>query len=362
MNEKTFLPIKGIDYVECYVGNAAQSAYFYRMALGFTPTASAGLETGLRDRASICVEQGNMRVVLTTALTSESPVAEYVKRHGDGVKDIAFSVDNASVAFHAAIRHGAQAVMEPTVLEDSTGTLTKATIATFGDTVHSFIQRNDYKGVFLPHYRAITPLAPPLSPGLATLDHFAISVEPGTLDHWFDFYHHAFSFEHLHQEYIETAYSAMNSRAFQDRSTCVKFTMMEPALGKRPSQIEEFLTFNQGPGVQHLGLLTNDIIHAVRTLQLSGIDFMRTPATYYDALSHRVSGIREDITTLRELNILVDRDEWGYLLQIFAKPLHNRPTCFIELIQRHEARSFGSGNIKALFEAVEREQALRGNL
>lgn len=362
IQEQGFPPIQGVDYVEFYVGNASQSAYFYRTALGFTPVASAGLETGLRDRTSIVVTQGDIRIVLTSALTSESPIAQHVKQHGDGVKDIALRVNDATEAFHKALARGAQSIMEPTVLEDANGTLIKATIAGFGHTVHSFIQRDGYHGSFFPGFRAFTPFIPLFTSGIITIDHFAAAVEPGMLDHWFHFYRDVLGFQLLHQENIETPYSAMNSKAFQDQSTTVKFTMMEPAPGKRKSQIEEFLEFNQGAGVQHLGLLTDDIITTVRALKEQGVMFLNTPATYYEMLGKRASSIQENLATLRELNILIDYDEWGYLLQLFAKPLHDRPTCFLELIQRHKARGFGSGNIKALFEAVEREQALRGNL
>lgn len=363
--EGDFLPLKGIDYVEFYVGNARQAAHFYRTAYGFTPVAYAGLETGVRDRCSFVLEQRNIRIVLTSALTPNSPIAEHVKQHGDGVKDIALLVDDARAAFAATVERGAQPVMEPTVLEGKKGSIIKATIAAYGDTVHSFIERKAYTGAFAPEYHRIQNPAKSTPVGLAAIDHIVGNVELGRMDEWVDFYNTVMGFRQLQQftdDDISTEYSALMSKVVQNGSGRIKFPINEPAEGRRKSQIDEYLEFYQGPGAQHLALQTGDIITTVRQLRENGVDFLRTPQTYYDDLAGRVGVIDEDMDIIRELNILVDRDDEGYLLQIFTKPLQDRPTVFIEIIQRKGARGFGSGNFKALFEAIEREQALRGNL
>jgi 4-hydroxyphenylpyruvate dioxygenase len=354
--------LRGFDYIELYVGNAQQAAYFYRTAFGFRPVGYAGLETGKRDRVSFVMEQGQIRLILTAAIVPDSPVAEDVRLHGDGVKDIAFEVDDATQAFAIAVERGATPVMEPTVFENQDGRLIKATIAACGHTVHSFTQRDSSSSAFFPNCRAITETPPVLSAGLKAIDHIAISVEKGTLDQWVEFYENILDFHQSHEEDISTEYSAMNSKVVQNSSQNIKFPIMEPALGRRKSQIEEYLAFNQGPGAQHVAFLSGDIVKTVRHLRGNDIEFLLSPKTYYQMLEGRIGKIVEDLALLRELNILVDRDQWGYLLQIFSKPFQSRPTLFVEIIQRVGAHGFGSGNIKALFEAVEREQAVRGNL
>ncbi len=356
------MSFKGFDYIEFYVGNAYQAAHFYRTAFGFLPVAYAGLETGERDRVSYLMEQGQIRLILTAATSPESQVAEHVRLHGDSVKDIAFAVDDARQAFAFVVNHGATPVMEPSVFEDKDGRMIKATIAAFGHTVHSFIERNGSQRAFFPQYRPITKTSPALSSSLEIIDHVAISVEKGSLDQWIDFYKNILGFQQSHQEDISTEYSAMNSKVVQSGNERIKLPIMEPALGQRKSQIEEYLEFNNGPGAQHIAFLSNNIIETVRFLRKNDIEFLCSPDTYYKMLESRIGEINEDIDLLRELNILADRDDWGYLLQIFSKPLQSRPTLFIEIIQRVGARGFGAGNIRALFEAVEREQAMRGNL
>jgi 4-hydroxyphenylpyruvate dioxygenase len=357
-----FVSLKGIDYIELYVGNAHQAAHFYRTAFGFLPVAYAGLETGERDRASLVMEQGQIRFILTAATSPESQVAEHVWLHGDGIKDIAFAVDDARQAFAIAVNRGATPVMEPSTFEDQDGRLIKATIAACGHTVHSFIQRDGSPRTLLPQYREIPKAAPALSTGLKLIDHVAISVEKGALDRWIDFYKNVLDFRQSHQEDIFTEFSAMNSKVVQNENGSVKFPIMEPALGRRKSQIEEYLEFNRGPGAQHVALLSSNIVETVRLLRENNIEFLGSPVTYYQTLESRIGKIDEKIDSLRELGILADRDQWGYLLQIFSKPIQSRPTLFIEIIQRVGACGFGGGNIRALFEAVEREQSMRGNL
>jgi 4-hydroxyphenylpyruvate dioxygenase len=362
MQQEDFLNLKGIDYIEFYVGNVRQATHFYRTALGFTPVAYSGLETGTRDRTSIVINQRNIWFVLTGALSSDSPITDHLKLHGDGVKDIAFSVDDAASAFHETVKRGATAVMEPTVFETDQGRMTKATIAAYGDTLHSFIQREGFDHSFLPGYQQVRGPASDVEAGLAAIDHIAISLPPGQLDNWVGFYKQVMGFNLSHQEDVATEYSAMNSKVVQNKSGRIKFPMMEPAPGKRKSQIEEYLDFYEGPGAQHVAMISADIMSAVRTLRGNNIDFLQTPRTYYEALPDRVGKVEEELDTLRELGILIDRDKWGYLMQVFTKPLLSRPTVFFEVIQRKGARGFGGGNIKALFEAVERDQAERGNL
>lgn len=357
------LHLKGFDYIEFYVGNAHQAAHFYRTAFGFKPVAYSGLETGARDRLSYVLEQRNIRLVLTSALDHTDPVAEHVRLHGDGVKDIAFTVKDAAQAFDETLKRGARPLLEPTLFEDNGGSVIKASVGVYGDTAHSFIQRGDYEGVFFPNHVPLKDIPPPpISPCLAAVDHIAISLEPGQLDEWVEFYQKVFGFAVSHHEDVETEYSAMNSKVMQDETGKIKFPMVEPAEGKRRSQIEEYLAFYRGPGVQHIALLSADIVKTVDALRAGGNQFLRTPETYYEMLGERVGRIEEELDALRARNILVDRDESGYLMQIFTKPLQGRPTVFMEAIQRKGARGFGSGNIKALFQALEREQALRGNL
>ncbi|HJT55669.1 MAG TPA: 4-hydroxyphenylpyruvate dioxygenase, partial [Ktedonobacteraceae bacterium] len=359
MQERSVPQLRGIDYIELYVGNTRQAAHFYRTAFGFTPVAYAGLETGLRDRTSFVMRQGECHLVLTAPLGPDGPVAEQLGRHGDGVKDVAFRVDNVAEAFTEVVRRGAHPLMEPTVLEDEMGRIIKATIAACGDTVHSFIQRDGFEGAFFPTYQAIDS-APVPGTGLSAFDHCAVSLPRGELQHWVDFYTRVLDFHQIHEEGIATEYSAMNSKAVQDSSGCINFVLIEPAESKRKSQIEEFLKFYQGPGVQHVALLSDDIVGTVRTLEGRGVGFVPAPASYYEMLAERVGNISENTAALREVNVLVDRDDWGYLLQIFSLPVQSRPTFFMEIIQRKNARGFGSGNIQALFKALEREQARRG--
>jgi 4-hydroxyphenylpyruvate dioxygenase len=361
-DEQGSVQLKGFDYIELYVGNASQAAYFYRAAFGFTPIAHRGLETGVRDRTSILVEQNDIRLVLTAALGPDHPIAEHVKLHGDDVKDIAFTTDDAAHAFEVTVKRGAQPIMEPTVIEGPGGSIVKATIGAFGDTVHSFIQRDTAPGVFFPDFQALANPVPAVPTGLTAIDHVAVSVEPEKLNDLVDYYNDVLHFHHTFTEDIETAYSSMSSKVVENSTGKIKFPIVEPAASKRRSQIEEYLTFHHGPGAQHIALASENIIETVRALRAGGNEFLHTPDTYYSALEDRVGEIEEDVEALRELGILVDRDEWGYLMQIFTKPLQNRPTGFMEIIQRKRARGFGSGNIKALFQAIEREQSMRGNL
>jgi 4-hydroxyphenylpyruvate dioxygenase len=365
LQEEDLVQPKGIDYVEFYVGNAQQAAHYYCAAFGFTPIAYAGLETGVRDRCSFVLEQSSIRFVFTSALTPDSPIAEHVKLHGDGVHDIALLVDDARASFKAAVARGAKPVLEPIIVEGQKGHIVKATIAGYsGDITHSFVERNNYAG-FAPQYHYIQNPFPNTPTGLTDIDHIVLNVESGKMDMWADFYHTVLNFHQLQQftnDDISTKYSALMSKVLQNNTGRIKFPINEPAQGDRKSQIQEYLDFNRGPGVQHLALRTNDIIRTVRQLRSNGVEFIHTPDTYYDNLHQRIGQIDEDINVLRELKILIDRDEKGYLLQIFTKPLTDRPTFFVEIIQRQGAQSFGNGNFKALFEAIELEQTARGNL
>lgn len=350
---------KGTDYVELYTGNALQAMHYYRTAFGFTPVGYAGPETGMRDRVSYTVRQGEISLVLTSALDPESPIAQHVNRHGDGVKDLALAVDDVETVFSEVVRRGARPVLEPQVFEDDGGRVTKATIAAYGDTEHSFIQREG-TAALPPGHR---PLAhqPAAATGLEAIDHVAVSVEAGTVDEWAEYYRDVLGFHQSFQEDVVTDYSAMNSKVMQNRGGRVISVLVEPAPGRRRSPVEEFLTYYRGAGVHHVALAAADIIQTIRTLRDNGVEFTSTPGTYYDVLEQRVGPFGVDVGDLREQHVLVDRDEWGHLMQIFSKPVQSRPTFFFEIIQRVGARGFGSGNIKALFEAIEREQLLRGN-
>jgi 4-hydroxyphenylpyruvate dioxygenase len=355
------LKIKGIDHIELYVGNAFQAAYFYRIALGFSIVAYAGPETGVRDRSSFVLRQNDIWIVLTAPIDPQGSIARHVNRHGDGVKDVAFRVENALYALEEAVRRGAKPIGVPETFQDPQGNVVKTTIAAYGDTVHSFIQRDRDTGDFSLGYHAIETPLPAFSTGLIEIDHLAVNVERGSVDRWVEFYRQIMGFHQSQQQDISTEYSAMNVRVVQSSTGRIKFTIVEPAPGKRKSQIEEFLNLYDGPGVQHIALSSENIVETVRTLRHKGVEFVHTPSNYYDTLEDRVGRIDEDIASLRDLNILADRDRWGYLLQRFTKPLQSRPTLFLEVIQRKKAQGFGAGNIKALFEAIEREQALRGN-
>lgn len=360
-----FLPLKGTDHIEFYVGNAKQAAHYYQSAFGFELVAYAGPETGLRDRASYVLVQDKVRLVLTTALQPDSDIGRHVHLHGDGVKALALEVDDAARSFAETVSRGARPAAEPRVLRDASGEVVLASIHTYGDTIHTFVERNRYQGPFLPGFvdRRSALAAPPV--GLRYVDHCVGNVGWGQMNQWVDFYEKVMGFRLLvtfDDQDISTEYSALMSKVVANGNGYIKFPINEPAEGKKKSQIEEYLDFYRGPGVQHIALATNDILATVAQLRNQGVEFLVVPETYYDDLLARVGKIDEDIAALRRLNILVDRDEEGYLLQIFTKPVEDRPTLFFEIIQRKGARSFGKGNFKALFEAIEREQALRGNL
>ena len=363
---KDFLPLNGTDYVEFYVGNAKQAAHFYRSAFGMRLTAYRGPETGTRDRVSWVVEQGKIRLVLTTALSPEHPAAEHVRLHGDGVRDIALWVDDAESAYRETTRRGARGVREPETMRDERGEVRISAIATYGDTIHSFVERRNYHGAFLPGFAAIEQADSVARPvGLKYIDHMVGNVGWGAMNTWVDFYRDVMGFrlyQHFDDKDISTEYSALMSKVMANGNDRVKFPINEPAEGKRKSQIEEYLDFYHGPGVQHIAMATDNIIETVTRLRDQGIEFLRVPSTYYEELTARTGPIEEPIERLQELGILVDRDDEGYMLQIFTKPVEDRPTLFYEIIQRKGSRSFGKGNFKALFEAIEREQARRGNL
>ncbi len=354
------------DYVEFYVGNAKQAAYFYCAAFGFDQVAYAGPETGVKDRASYVLVQNKLRFVITSSLKPDDEITRHVAAHGDGVKDIAILVQDAKAAFDFAIAGGATAVLPPTEFKDEHGRIIKATIRSYGDTVHSFIQRDGYGGVFMPGF---VPQQKSLSfvqkPELQFIDHCVGNVGWGEMDTWGDFYAKVFGFSQLvsfDDKDISTEYTALKSKVMSDPDHRVKFPINEPAEGKKKSQIEEYLDFYGGPGVQHIAIRTDDIISTIRALKANGVEFLDTPDTYYDDLEARVGRIDEATQTLRDLRILVDRDDLGYMLQIFTKPLQDRPTVFFEIIQRKGSLSFGKGNFKALFVSIEKEQERRGTL
>ena len=358
-------PINGTDYIEFYVGNARQSAHFYRSAFGYEIQAYRGPETGTRDRASYLLTQNKVRLVLTTALDPDHEIARHVALHGDGVRDLALWVDDAREAFARAVERGAVAVHEPRVMKDAEGEVVIAAIRTYGDTIHSLVERRNYRGLFLPGFRPVESPARAVPVGLQHVDHCVGNVELGKMDVWVKFYEDVMGFKNLisfDDKDISTEYSSLMSKVVSSGNERIKFPINEPAAGKKKSQIDEYLEFYRGPGVQHIAIATNDIVGTVSALRDRGIEFLRVPTTYYDTLLDRVGTIEEDIEPLKDLGILVDRDDEGYLLQIFTKPVQDRPTLFYELIQRKGARSFGKGNFKALFEAIEREQDARGNL
>jgi 4-hydroxyphenylpyruvate dioxygenase len=361
-----FMPLLDWDHVELWVGNAKQSAYFYEHALGFRRTAYAGPETGIRDRASYVLEQGDVRLVLTSALREEHEITRHHSRHGDGVKDIALTVPDATEAYRQAVQRGARAVREPKKLEDEHGAVELSAIATYGDTIHTFVERSGYEGAFLPGFVSVSPNGHAGGDaGLLNIDHIVGNVELGRMDEWVAFYERVFGMTnilHFGDDQIQTEYSALMSKVMSDGEGKIKFPINEPAEGKRKSQIEEYIEFYNGAGAQHIALASGDIVATVEDLKSRGLLFLETPDTYYEDAPERVGEIEEDFTELRRHKILVDRDDDGYLLQIFTKTAQDRPTLFFEVIERHGARGFGDGNFKALFEAIEREQALRGNL
>jgi len=355
----------GIDYVELYVSNARQAAHFYRSTLGLSPTAYAGMETGLRDRTSYVLQRRNVRFLLSAPNVPAHPISAHIARHGDGVRDIALRVRDAAAAYAAALANGATGVLEPTTMEDAHGHIVKATIAAYGDTVHSFIERDGYEGPFMPGFRAITERPPVPETGIAAIDHIVGNVELGRMEHWVGYYRDVLGFKqmiHFDDQDISTEYSALMSKVMQNGSGKIKFPINEPAAGRKKSQIDEFLEYYGGPGVQHIALASDNICATVDTLCDAGIPFITVPPSYYDDLEERVGRIDESRAALQERSILIDRDEEGYLLQIFSQPLQDRPTLFVEIIQRKGSRGFGKGNFRALFEAIEREQDKRGNL
>jgi 4-hydroxyphenylpyruvate dioxygenase len=357
------MPVHGIDHLELFVGNAAQAAFFLTRAYGFTETAYSGLETGRRDRVSHVLEQGRIRLVLTGTLTGEDEIADHHHRHGDGVHKIALSVPDAAAAYEHAVTHGARGVHKPYVLKDEHGSVRLSAVSTYGETLHTFVERSAYDGPFLPGFEARGEK--PAEPMFAAIDHVVGNVELGHMEEWVGYYERVFGMTemiHFSDEAISTEYSALMSKVVTDGSGRLKFPINEPAEGKRKSQIDEYLEFYRGAGVQHVAIATRDIVGAVGELTKRGVEFLPIPDSYYDEAPERVGEIEEDVADLRRLGILVDRDDEGYLLQIFTKPLGDRPTVFFEIIERHGARGFGEGNFKALFEAIEREQDLRGNL
>jgi len=360
-----FLPINGTDHIELYVGNAKQAAHFYQNAFGFELVAYAGPETGVRDRASYVLQQNKIRLVLTTSLQKDSLIAEHVKRHGDGVKVLALWVDDATKSFHETTIRGAEPTQQPEVLKDEFGEVVMSSIKTYGDTIHTFVERKNYKGPFLPGYKPRKSTMKTESIGLKYIDHCVGNVELGKMNTWVDFYEKVMGFSLLvtfDDKDISTEYSALMSKVVSNGNGYIKFPINEPASGKKKSQIEEYLDFYNGAGVQHIAIATDDIIHTVGELRRRGVEFLHVPEVYYEDVLDRVGKIDESLEELRKLNILIDRDEEGYLLQIFTKPIQDRPTLFFEIIERNGAKSFGKGNFKALFESIEREQALRGNL
>ena len=358
-----FMPLHGIDHVELYVGNALQSAYFYVHALGFREVAYAGLETGVRDRTSHVLAQGRIRIVLTGALTPDHDIGRHCAAHGDGVKVFALSVPDVEHAYREATSRGARGVREPWEESDDSGTIRFATIATYGDTLHTFVDRSGYRGPFIPGYVARDRSAG--DAGLLAIDHVVGNVELGEMETWVKYYEDVFGMTemlHFTDEAISTEYSALMSKVVTSGNGRIKFPINEPAEGKRKSQIDEYLEFYGGAGAQHIAVATRDIVRTVTEMRDRGIEFLNVPDTYYDDVPERIGEIKESLEDLRRLGILVDRDDEGYMLQIFTKPIGDRPTMFLEVIERHGARGFGEGNFKALFEAIEREQELRGNL
>jgi 4-hydroxyphenylpyruvate dioxygenase len=360
-----FLPINGTDYVELYVGNAKQAAHFYKTAFGFQSLAYSGLETGDKEKTSYVLKQGKIRLVLTTPLHQDSHIHDHIRLHGDGVKNVALWVDDARKSFDETTSRGAEVAFEPYTLNDKDGEVVLAGIKTYGDTVHVFVERKNYKGTFLPGFREWKSDYNPEDAGLKYIDHMVGNVGWNEMNTWVDFYKHVMGFAQLvsfDDKDISTDYTALMSKVMTNGNGRIKFPINEPAEGKKKSQIEEYLDFYNGAGVQHIAVATDDIVTTVKRLKANGVEFLYVPETYYDDVLDRVGEIEEDLEPLRELGILIDRDDEGYLLQLFTKPVSDRPTLFFEIIQRRGAQSFGKGNFKALFEAIEREQENRGTL
>lgn len=361
-----FLPLQGTDYVELYVGNAKQAAHYYMSAFGFQALAYAGPETGLRNKVSYVVRQHKLTIMLTTSLKDNNPIADHVFMHGDGVKTLALMVDDAAYSWQQTTSRGAESTMEPTTLSDAEGTVVLSGIRTYGEVDHIFVERKNYKGVFLPGFRAWSnPHFAPADTGLLYVDHCVGNVGWNQMEKWVKFYEDVMGFRNIlsfDDNDISTEYSALMSKVMSNGNGYVKFPINEPAKGKKKSQVEEYLEYYEGEGCQHVAMATNDIVATIYELRRRGVEFLQVPTSYYDNLVERVGQIDEDLEPLKELGILVDRDEEGYLLQLFTKPVQDRPTLFFEIIQRKGAKSFGKGNFKALFEAIEREQEARGNL
>jgi 4-hydroxyphenylpyruvate dioxygenase len=360
-----FLPLKGTDFIEFYVGNAKQAAHYYKSAFGFQSLAYAGPETGVRDRVSYVLVQGKIRLILTTPLHSDHAISEHIKKHGDGVHSLALWVDDAYDAFEQTVKRGGRPYMEPITLKDENGEVKMSGIHTYGDTVHLFVERTNYSGVFMPGYIPMKSNFNPSDVGLLYVDHCVGNVGWNQMNPWVKFYEDVMGFKNIlsfDDKDISTEYSALMSKVMSNGNGYVKFPINEPAEGKKKSQVEEYLDFYEGEGVQHIAVATHNIVETVTNLKNRGVEFLTIPDSYYDELLERVGRIDEDIAPLKELGILVDRDDEGYLLQIFTKPVEDRPTLFFEIIQRKGAKSFGKGNFKALFESIEIEQGKRGNL
>lgn len=360
-----FLPINGTDYVELYVGNAKQAAHYYKTAFGFQSFAYKGLETGCRDHVSYVLVQDKIRLVLTTPFDPDSEISDHIRRHGDGVKVIALWVDDATKAFTETVSRGAKAFMEPVTESDENGKVVRSAIHTYGDTIHMFVERKDYNGVFLPGFEKWESEYNPEPIGLKYIDHMVGNVELGQMNKWADFYANVMGFANLvtfDDKDISTKYTALMSKVMTNGNGRIKFPINEPAEGLKKSQIDEYLDFYRGAGCQHIAVATDNIVHTISEMRRRGVEFLHVPGTYYDTVPDRVGIIEEDLEVLKKLGIMVDRDDEGYLLQIFTKPVEDRPTVFFEIIQRKGAKSFGKGNFKALFESIEAEQARRGTL
>lgn len=360
-----FLPINGTDYVELYVGNAKQAAHFYKTALGFQDLAYCGLETGAKDRTSYVLQQGKIRLVLTSPFETNSAISDHLRVHGDGVNVIALWVNDAYDAFLQTTQRGAKPYLQPETIQDQYGTIKRSGIHTYGDTVHIFIERKDYHGVFLPGFEALKTDYNPIPTGLKYIDHMVGNVELGAMNQWADFYANTMGFANLitfDDKDISTEYTALMSKVMSNGNGYIKFPINEPAIGKKKSQVQEYLDFYNGPGCQHIAVATDDIVFTISEMKKRGIEFLYVPGSYYDTVQARVGIIEEDLNELKKWGIMVDRDEEGYLLQIFTKPVEDRPTMFFEIIQRKGAKSFGKGNFQALFESIEAEQARRGTL
>ncbi len=363
--KEDFLPLLGTDYVEFYVGNAKQAAHYYKTAFGFQSLAYAGPETGLKDKASYAIRQNKLTFVLTTPLKKDNEISRHISMHGDGVKVLALKVEDATSAWKETTKRGGKSYIEPTILKDDNGEMIMSGIHTYGETVHLFIERKNYKGVFMPGYRKWESNYNPTETGLLYVDHCVGNVGWNQMNKWVKFYEDVMGFRNIlsfDDKDISTEYSALMSKVMSNGNGYVKFPINEPAEGKKKSQVEEYLEFYNGEGCQHIAIATNNIIDTVSKLQQRGVEFLKIPASYYTTVLDRVGHIDEDLKPLSELGILIDRDDEGYLLQIFSKPVEDRPTLFFEIIQRKGAKSFGKGNFKALFEAIEREQQARGNL